>query len=356
MNFPENTEKFSVGLDIGNGCLKAKFSSESQDFDFIRFPSYVADISENNNYSQAKSRVDFLQSSNAEINQKFQGKSWVAGADAASFDIREQVFDNRTDGKVLLALPLLLSAISQLPIKSDCWDLKIVASIHDAEVFAQGLKEALQGLHQCNIRGIVTLVNVEVVKVFDEGLCFSPTGKTGTTVLDLGNGTTILTRFDADGSVLNREHPHRFGVQHLLQLIHNHPSLRALGQDRDIDLIRQGIESSDGATIKYGQGIRAVDITQPYKECVREWVEKYLRAVVSKAEQNQLLGDRVAIIGGGGLLPFLSDNFKKKGFVLTANAPFANVKKLHEIACGIIQTTEVVELKSKTKKSKKLAA
>jgi Actin like proteins N terminal domain len=318
MKLPENTEKFSVGIDIGNGNTKAKFSSETQDFDYIRFPSYVADITTNNNYVQAKSRVDFIQSSNLEINQKFQGKSWVTGSDAAQFDIKEQVFDNRQDGKVLLALPLLLSAISQLPIQRDCWDLKIVASVHDAEVFGQGLKYALQGLHQCKIMGTITLVNIEILKVYDEGLCFSPAGKTGTTVLDLGAGTTILTRFDKDGNVISREHPHRFGVQHLLQLINNHPSVRALGTDRDIDLIRQGVECSDGATVKYGQGTRAVDVTIAYRECLREWVEKYLRAVVQKAEQN-------------------------------------HVKKLHEIATGVIQNEQVIELKSKVTKSRKAA-
>ncbi len=355
MKLPENTEKFSVGFDCGNGNTKAKFSSETQDFEYIRFPSYVSDISDSNNYVQAKSRVDFLQSSNSEVNQKFQGKAWVTGLDAAAFDIKQQVFDNRVNGKILLSLPLLLSAISQLPTQRDCWDLKIVASVHDAEVFGRGLQDALQGLHQCKILGVVTLVNIEVLKVYDEGLCFSPAGKTGTTVLDLGNGTTILTRFDKDGNVLNREHPHRFGVQHLLQLIHNHTALRILGTDRSVDLIRQGIESSDGKSVLYGQGTGAVDITAPYKESLREWVEKYLRAVVQKAESYQLLGDRIVIIGGGGLLPFLSDNFKKKGFILTQNAPFANVKKLYEIACGVVQTETVVELKCRDVNSKKAA-
>lgn len=335
--------QYNIGLDIGNGLVKIKVTGGGKDYDFLRFPSYVADISKNKNH-EGQSRVDFVKSDNESVDIKFKDKSWVCGEDAAALDIKEQVFDNRTDGKVQLALPLLLSAIAQLQLPKDDLELRIVASVHDCQVFGNGLKEALHGLHLAKINGTLTLINVDVIQVFDEGLCFRPVGEQGTTVLDLGNGTSILTRFDKTGNVILREPPYRFGCQHLYQLIYDHPTLRALGLDRDIDLIRKGVELSNGKTVKYGFGTNALDITVAFKECLREWIASYLKTVVAKAEKFQLTGDRVIVVGGGAMLPFLSDNFKKKNFVLTKNAPFANVKKLHEIACDSITVTKVSEL------------
>jgi Actin like proteins N terminal domain len=344
--------QYNIGLDIGNGAVKIKVSGGGKDFDFVRFPSYVADISKNQTH-EGKSRVDFVKSDNEDVEKKFKGKSWVCGEDASQFDIKEQVFDNRTDGKVQLALPLLLSAIAQLELPKDDLELSIVASVHDCQVFGEGLKSALHGLHLAKINGLLTLINVNVVQVFDEGLCFRPVGDQGTTVLDLGNGTSILTRFDKGGNVLLREPPYRFGCQHLYQLIYDHPALRAIGLDRDIDLIRKGVENSDGKTIRYGFGKNAIDIATAFKECLKEWIAAHLKTVVMKAEKYQLGGDRVIVVGGGAMLPFLSDSFKKKNFVLTKNAPFANVKKLHEIACNSVKVTEIEEQATESRKPKK---
>ncbi len=334
--------QYNIGLDVGNGAVKIKVSGGGKEFDFLRFPSYFAEIS-NNPIHEGQSRVDFVKSDNIDVDKKFKGKSWVCGDDAAQFDNKEQVFDNRTDGKVQLALPLLLSALAQLNLPKDDLELNIVASVHDCQVFGNGLKAALHGLHMAKINGTLTLVNVNISQVFDEGLCFRPVGDQGTTVLDLGNGTSILTRFDKSGNAILREPPYRFGCQHLYQLIYDHPSLRAIGLDRDIDLIRKGVETSDGVTIRYGFGTNAQNITAAYRECLKEWIATYLKAVVIKVEKYQLGGDRVIVLGGGAMLPFLLDIFKKKNFALTKNAPFENVKKLHEIACNSVKVTEITE-------------
>jgi hypothetical protein len=345
-NFKNNKDKkmtgkrkviYNIGLDVGNGALKLKISTGTKEFDLVRMPSYFADIT-NVQTHEGSSRVDFVKSDNPEVDKKFKNVSWVSGEDASHLDNREQVFDNRTDGKVQLALPLLLSAIAQLNLPKDDLELNIVASVHDCQIFGEGLKKALHGIHLAKLDGVLTLININVLKVYDEGLCFRPVGTQGTTVLDLGNGTSILTRFDKTGNVIFREPPYRFGCQHLYQAIYDHPKLRALGLDRSLDLIRKGVEDSKENTIKYGFGAKALDITACYKECLKEWIAKNLKAVVIKAESYQMLGDRVIVLGGGAMLPFLVDSFKKKNFIPASNAPFENVKKLHEISCKKLAT------------------
>ena len=326
---------FSVGFDCGNGAVKLKVSGHNQDFDFIRFPSYFADVTTCASDHQGVSRVSYKSGSpETPYIKSLKNKVWVCGDDATSLDIRNQVFDNRSDGKVQLALPLFLSAVAQLPIQRKHWEFRLVVSIHDAEVFGSKLKANLEGKHVIEIQGVETTVVIHVLKVFDEGYVFKPSHTGNTTILDIGNGTCIVTRFDPSGSVIHRANPFKFGVQHLYKKIYDHPTLRALGLDREIDLIRRGVENPVDNKIYYGFGNNAKDITNAYKECLKDWSANYLKESINQVDKFQLAGDRVVVVGGGACLPFLSDNLKKKGYIFNQQAPFMNVKKLHEVACN----------------------
>ena len=324
---------FSCGFDCGNGAVKLKVSGHGQDFDFIRFPSYYADITKCSNDHQGKSRVDYLQAPEENKHaQTLVGKSWVTGDDTTALDTRDQVFENRSDGKVKLALQLFLSAVGQLPIQRKHWEFRVVGSIHDAEVFGDKLKTSLEGKHLAVIGGQETTVVIHVIRIFDEGFIFKPTFSGNTTIVDIGNGTTIVTRFDELGNVVHRATPYKFGVQHLYQKIYDHPALRSIGLDRDIDLIRRGVETAQEGKVLYGFGKQATNITQAYKESLKDWASKYLKEPLAQVEKFQLAGDRVVVVGGGACLPLLDKNFEKKGFVFNKQAPFLNCKKLHEYA------------------------
>lgn len=324
---------FSVGFDCGNGAVKLKVSGHGHDFEFIRFPSYYADVTKCAGDHQGKSRVTYKQApDNNKYAKSLEGKVWVCGQDATVLDVRDQVFENRSDGKVKLALPLFLSGISQLPITRKHWEFRVVASIHDAEVFGSQLKANLEGKHIAEINGQETTVVIHIIKIFDEGYVFKPSHTGNTTMLDIGNGTTIVTRFDSSGNVIHRSNPFRFGVQHLYQKIYDHPTVRSIGLDRDIDLIRRGVEDCKEDKIFYGVGKNAINITPAYKESLKDWATNYLKEPIAQADKFQLTGDRIVVVGGGACLPLLDKNFQKKSYVFNKQAPFMNAKKLHEYA------------------------
>lgn len=334
---------FSAGFDCGNGTVKLKVSGHNQDFDYLRFPSYYFDVTSCCGDHQGMSKVTYLKApENNLLAKSYVGKTFVTGEDATVFDVRTQVFENRSDGKVQFALPLFISAVAQLPIKRKHWEFRVVASIHDAQIYGKDLTEALSGRHLVKIANQETTVVIHVVKIFDEGFIFKPTAKSNTTILDIGNGTCIITRFDREGNVIFRPSPYRFGVQHLYQKIKEHPEVRVIGLDRDIELIRRGVEASARGKIFYGFGTQAIDITKAYKESLKDWSTLYLREVIAIVDGFQNQGDKIAVVGGGACLPLLDKNFKKKGYIFKANAPFMNVKKLHEAARNAL-TTENVE-------------
>ncbi len=335
---------FACGYDCGNGAVKLKISGHGHDFDYVRFPSYYHDVSKCTGDHQGQSKVSYLTApANNKIAKKLEGLTWVAGDDATVFDVRSQVFENRTDGKVQLSLPLFLSGIAQLPVRRKHWEFRLVASIHDAEVYGEKLAQSLEGKHVVTINNQNTTIVIHVVKIFDEGFIFKPSGDSNTTVLDIGNGTTIITRFNSQGNVIWRSIPYRFGVQHLYKKIDEHPMLRAIGLDRDIDLIRKSVENSDDGKIIYGSGINARNITVAYKEALKEWSTTHLKESIATVDKYQLSGDRVIIVGGGACLPFLDKNFEKKQYIFNKQAPFMNVKKLHEYATNNLETEVIGE-------------
>ncbi|MEO1431227.1 MAG: hypothetical protein AAFS12_10190 [Cyanobacteria bacterium J06632_19] len=335
---------FSVGFDCGNGAVKLKVSGHGNDFEYIRFPSYYFDVSTCTGDHQGKSKVTYLEApENNKVAKGYVGKTFVTGDDATVFDVRNQVFDNRSDGKVQLALPLFLSAIAQLPITRKHWEFRVVASIHDAEIYGDKLAGSLAGRHIVEIAGQKTTIVIHIVKIYDEGYIFKPSSKGNTTILDIGNGTSIITRFDSEGNVIFRPAPYRFGVQHLYKKINEHPDLRAIGLDRDIELIRRGVETSTVGKIFYGFGNGAKNITKAYKESLKDWSSLYLKETIATVDKFQMEGDKIVLVGGGACLPLLDKNFQKKGYVFKSNAPFMNVKKLHEAACNAL-TTEVMEV------------
>ena len=335
---------FSVGFDCGNGAVKFKCSGHNHDFEFIRFPSYYYDVSSCTGDHQGKSKVKYLECPEKnKVAKGYTDKTFVTGEDAAVFDVRNQVFDNRCDGKVQLALPLFLSAVARLPISRKHWEFRVVASIHDAEVYGKKLAESLSGKHIVEITGEKTTIIIHVVQIYDEGFIFKPASKGNTTILDIGNGTSIVTRFNSEGDVIFRDVPYRFGVQHLYKKIYDHTDLRTIGLDRDIELIRRGVENSTEGKVFYGFGTGAKNITKAYRESLKEWSQLHLKETIATVDKFQLEGDKVAVVGGGACLPLLDKNFQKKGYVFKSNAPFMNVKKLHEAACNAL-TTETMEI------------
>jgi hypothetical protein len=349
---------YSVGFDCGNGIVKVAISGHGVNLQH-RFPSYFLDVTNCPHDHSNNRKVKYLKAGEGtgekakllEINQTI----WLAGDDAhqASAERRVQVFGDKDKqpGKVALCLPLFLSLINQVQLpESKRYEFRVAASIHDAEAFGENISNALQGEHLIEIGGKQITVVIHVLKVFDEGYQFKPVGKTLTTTLDLGNGTSILSRFSTNGDLLRREIPLQIGVQHLYKLIFSHPDFRKIkGSENDnrvLDLIRRSIEAVSGKvkpTIKYGFSSDAEDITDIYRTCLSQWYKEYLLSAIEICIANQKDGDRIVVIGGGSQLPYLVDRFNQMKFLLANDPVNANVKKLLEFVQGVEATTENVD-------------
>ena len=315
-----------AGFDIGNGYIK--FVSDDRR---IRFPSYL----ENCYYRPVDvPPFGFVEYLEGDIYSHLDYKQWLSGY--AAYDANPKnhlrVTDDST-AKVTQALKHLLAVLSHYPYKA-LFNLYLCASLHERGDLESDLIAAISGRHVVKFgqKPIPTEVNIQVLKVFDEGHAAIPANahkldlKSQNVVVDIGNRTIIATLVGSQGHLANRK-TFDNGVEELIRMISVNPKFKneLMGEVAIPHLIRQGIEND----FWYGKEFSFKDI---YDIELMPWVQKSLAPVLKFIHPWKINASSCLVIGGGCQLPSVTDALKSKGFVIADEPSWTNALGLGKLA------------------------
>ncbi|MEC4818957.1 MAG: hypothetical protein SAK29_37630 [Scytonema sp. PMC 1069.18] len=277
------------------------------------------------------------------------------------------------NGKVYLGLALFLGALtSKREHLRKEMHFHMVLSIVNAESVTDRLKAQFEGEHVVRVYFLNETgkekytdhkITIEVLKVVDEGASVSQVLQIPELItLDIGNRTAITTAFSR-GKILNRQAIDESGVETLIKRIAINNQLKAeLGSyDADLHEVRRAIESYRQETVeiieetetttKTGKKRKVknkrtetvdiieyrkkqiINIWEIYAEELQDWFKCELkRAIATVEEYSVKTGFPVRVIGGGALLPGLTEYFQNKGWTIAPNPLFVNAQGLCEIA------------------------
>lgn len=317
-----------VGLDCGNGYAKTII-----DLAEIRQPSYFLPFQKSRILDVPNAidggMVEYIDGDRPDL----KGHVWLTGSAAynAAPTSCLRVVDSQR-GKLEYGLQLFLGAIATVQPR-ESWSLSVVASIQDAQVYGAELSSVLSGKHLVRLNNnIPTEVSVQVTRVVDEGVgavvyarpSINPDGIN--LLLDIGQGTTILSVFGAKGQRLHRK-TFNEGVERLIDSIATSLELRQqVGQEGDRQLIRAGIEAG---SLQYGNGFNFESI---YKTELRNWIVAVLAPAVKTASPWLANSSSFLAIGGGSQMPMVADLLAMKGIQPIKDGSWANARGLARIA------------------------
>lgn len=322
-----------AGFDPGNGTVKLKIEELE-----LRIPSLIATLhSDIYDVPEAKdgSLITYLGGSRTDLtNQR-----WFAGSSAYTYSPNghQKVVDDRK-GKVKFGLHLLLGAIGALPKRSE-WKLLLALSIQDAQAFGNELAESVVGKHTISINNApgVFHVDIDVAAVREEGEgAIIHTASTSAIdprrqniLLDIGHGTIITSVFAAGGKLIARTVTPG-GVSSLIDAIaKNLDTRRQLAKEGDRQIIRQGIERVD-TPFQYGEtewNFRSVYATE-----LKPWVVQNLATALKSVDDWRETSASIIAIGGGSMLPAISQLLTKQNIVTLPGGCWANARGLLRLA------------------------
>ncbi|MFE4108555.1 ParM/StbA family protein [Almyronema epifaneia] len=314
-----------VGADIGNGALKLVTGSGE-----TRLDSYICYLSERLSMGQTRGYVEYLQGDRNGL----EGKQWIGGINAYYHDPRgaARVTDDKT-GKVSLGLQLLLSALSELPHRSE-WTLSVTCSVHDGQTLGKALKSALEGTHQIMLNSKRSTVAITVNGVLEEGTGAVISYKnqadfTNALLYDLGNGTLIFSSFNGL-AMTDRSYSQNGGVESLIDAIASNELVRKkLLKEGDRHLIRAGIESGK---FTYGTQYPDWNFADAYKAELPKWVDRVLKPLVRPTEDRMHSATALLAIGGGACLPGIAALLAKRNIQVLPEPQWANARGLYAYA------------------------
>ena len=318
------TQFIPIGLDVGNGALKM-YSAMGESL-MESYVLYLPERATHNNLGY----VEYLEGSRSDLS----GKQWLGGINAYYSNPSgiHRVTD-QDDGKALLCLQLLLSALTEQPVRPN-WDLSICASVHDGKVFGKSIKQALEGTHKVRIKGKLSTINIRVERVLEEGSGVAVSLKnsfdfTNALLFDLGNGTAIVSAFNGL-QLSDRDYQHEAGVEKLIEAIATSDIVRQhLLKPADRHLIRLGIEKGD---FSYGTRADGWTFKDAYVAAMPQWFEAGLKPLLKKTESRINSATSVIAVGGGTQLPGVKNLLAKRGITVPDNARFLNSKGLYQVA------------------------
>ena len=299
-----NQKHFYAGFDNGYGSVKLLVEQHP----VIRIPSYISET----DMEDVPGRV------------LVDGKAYTVGESAFRAGV---FFDRNTDNnenKIKNAKITLFGALAHLPHRKE-WELKLAVSLHDASL-AEQLKEKLNGEFKPMLAGRESLVKVEVIKVVPEGVgCLAVKQvPERLTLLDFGNGTTLISRYFKGKR--ESHNPYPSGVEKLIELLSHAIKPLNGGKIGDTARIRYALECGN---TKYSP---TLDFKPVYSETLKAWYDKYLAVPVRAAMDAKYQGDALWAIGGGCLLPGFQKLLTKNGFEVLDNPVECNVQGLLIIA------------------------
>ncbi|WP_143467736.1 ParM/StbA family protein [Leptolyngbya ohadii] len=325
-----DSQLLPASADIGNGHLKAVV-----DLAEIRHSSYILPVQKTRILdipaTSEGGLVEYLGGTRTDLI----GQMWMTGSLAYSYSPTTvlRVVDS-PKGKPEFGLQLFLGAMSTLQYRPQ-WHLSMVASTQDAQTFGESLQSALEGEHivQFAEHGKPCTISISVQKVLEEGAgaivnarqLIDPDAQT--VLIDLGQGTTIVSQFIARGKLLQRRVIPE-GVERLIDSIASSLETRQrLGQEGDRQIIRAGIENGSFEYGKTGWNFRSIYVSE-----LKIWVSSVLSPALKIAAPWLPTASAFLAIGGGSQLPLIAELLEIKKITPVPDGHWANARGMARIA------------------------
>ena len=328
-----STQEISLGIDPGNGRLKALSSNGYS----IRIPSLLY-------FPHSEISVGQLDTESSHVvytggaRSDLWSKQWILGKEAYVIapDIHLSTSDDK-EAKAKYCLELLLGAVANI-LNEGKTVLIIAVSIHDKGSFKDEVIKKLEGSHRTKLNGKDCEIVVQVKSCVDEGvgayfelLATRRIQKNETVLLlDVGHGTLITSVF-GNGELKHRK-AYPLGVFKLYSAIANNIQMRKTlkGTPGNLELIKAGIESGH---FVYGNNCRlSFNFKDIYKTELSPWVEQSLAKVLVSVQQWQNEASHLFCIGGGIQLPGIKNWFEKRAFECLQDSEWLNARGLLKIA------------------------
>jgi len=322
-----------TGFDPGNGSAKLIVNGTE-----IRIPSLIAPL-HSDIYEVPLVRTGSLITYRSGTRTDLINQRWFSGSSAYTYSPNghQKVVDDRK-GKIKFGLQLLLGAIGALPQRSS-WKLGLMLSIQDAQAFGKELTEAVVGHHDISINDNLasTRVEIDVLGVREEGqgaIVHAATTavidiKTQNILIDVGHGTIITSVFGIGGKLIARTVTGG-GVSALTEAIaKNIDTRRQLAKEGDRQIIRQGIESKDAP---FDYGTTGWNFRSVYATELKPWVSQNLATALKSVDDWRETSAEIIAIGGGSMLPAISQLLTKQGISTLDDGCWANARGLARLA------------------------
>ncbi|BDA76592.1 hypothetical protein CAL7716_107580 (plasmid) [Calothrix sp. PCC 7716] len=325
---PSKTRKhFDSYTDMGNHWLKASV----QGYDLLREPSFYASCLESTS-PNVKGHVKYLGGTRTDLIDK----CWLVGREASrsgSADLMRLVDDYM--GKSQLWLEYFLGLLAHLEVINTEQFHRVVVTCNDVERHEPIIRNMATGTHKVMLRGVLTTVTIDIVSVLPEGVAALKNHRLSgaVTVCDIGGGNVTISRFSGT-ELISEPIVKDFGCETLLQdlagnsqlktIIKQAPKLDTLNYSLEVGLKK--VKGSEEFALFYGKS--DIDILPAYKNVLSRFIDCRLREVIKLLDGYKLDGDTVLVIGGGSKLPLLSAALKKKGYTISSDGVFDNIKGL----------------------------
>ncbi|MFL9823175.1 ParM/StbA family protein [Tolypothrix campylonemoides VB511288_2] len=320
---------FKSVIDLGNHWIKAYVEG----YDYLREPSWYARCL-NNTSDKIPGHVKYVDGDREDL----KNTCWLVGTQAARSNSSDliRLVDDYT-GKSSLWLQYFLGTLAHLPQVNSEMAFEVTVTCNDVKRHEPVIRKN-EGTHKVELAGVPVLVQIKINAVYPEGIAAlkSQNLDGAVTICDIGGGNTSITRF-FNSELVGEPVVKDFGAEYLIEKIAANSDLKALiKQPPSKDVINRSIEtgvkfkkSETGdkiAALYYGES--DLNFYSVYELELKDFIDCKLREVTKQLEQYKLAGDKILIIGGGSKLPLLSAALKKKGFLISDNGAFDNLKGL----------------------------
>lgn len=318
---------FDTVTDLGNHWFKASV----QGFDLLRIPSYKTSCIDFTS-DELEGYVKYLDG----VRKDLIGKSWLIGKQAVrsgSADLSRLVENYM--GKSELWLEYFLGLLAHLPQVNGRQRHRVTVTCNDVKRHEPVLRKLATGTHTVLLAGQRATVEIEIKEVLPEGYAalknYNLTG--AVRVVDFGGGNITISGFEGDllvGEPLVKD----FGCETVLQDLAGSSQLKTIIQQApNLDTLNlsleKGVKKIKG-TNDYAMyyGASSLNILPAYKEVLSLFIDCKLREIIKMLDGYLIYGETILVIGGGSKLPLLGAALKKKGYKISSDGGFDNIKGL----------------------------
>lgn len=293
-----------VGLENGNGNLKAMIDGHS-----VLFPAYIA--------------PDFATDSDEFFPGlvTIEGRNYLTG-DSAQFAAGMARISDNEQRKAEFALPMLLGALSRLQRRPQ-WDLKVVVSAQSSEIRAQ-LPTRLNGRYEVTLNNVDrTVVNIQVLATVPEGATVSAFYPGTVAVIDIGFGdlqALVVQQFK-----LLRPTVRYRGIDWIVSQIDSLLKSESKGADRAA--IRSAIDDGTFRTA----GLQPINFREQYEVVLESWFTSQLEPVLREIKSVSGI-QKVVAIGGGANNTQIRARLQQYAIVVPEAPEMLGAKALYQIA------------------------